>query len=190
MLLLVGGSWRLCLCHVVAPMTSIRQRRDTHGAYGSVMALFTPADPAGCWCLQLQRHATLVEVVQLHQPPQVCVLGVCGSPHSIFGRTQQSPLGVHPQACRLPCTDGGASLASKSCSVTLSHAQQLCDLCNCRYSWTALMINQFEGNDPVWLEGKTVLVRAPLLQRACSFNYVGGLALLCTVVISCMHSAV
>jgi hypothetical protein len=27
----------------------------------------------------------------------------------------------------------------------------------CRYSWTAVMLNQFEANDPTWLDGQTVL---------------------------------
>lgn len=26
-----------------------------------------------------------------------------------------------------------------------------------RYSWSALMVNQFEANDPIWIDGKTVL---------------------------------
>jgi hypothetical protein len=33
-------------------------------------------------------------------------------------------------------------------------------LCPKRFSWTALMINQFEANDPIWIDGKTVLVSA------------------------------
>lgn len=33
----------------------------------------------------------------------------------------------------------------------------LCCACSCRYSWTAVMLNQFEAIDPVWLGGQTVL---------------------------------
>lgn len=29
--------------------------------------------------------------------------------------------------------------------------------CTFRYAWTAVMINQFEAQDPMWINGKTVL---------------------------------
>lgn len=35
----------------------------------------------------------------------------------------------------------------------------VCPLLSRRYSWTALMINQFEGQTAPFLNGKTVLVR-------------------------------
>lgn len=104
------------------------------GGSGTATSTLSGASAAVMWFFQQQLVCTLTT----EQPHTCC------SPHT--------GVVMHPLTCRPESASvvSGLDLPARLNNYVVG---------DCRYSWTALMINQFEANDPVWLEGKTVLVR-------------------------------